>query len=134
MIKDATDLGYKNRSDLLNVGKTLAKNKHIPWTPEKSNEIDSKHKVHAYINYGRWVANCCFCRGAELVFKDDPYFVCLSCFNSTIGYKKIEVIFPKDIEKIEAALNKRIEAKNQNWLPHETIADLEKENIAHGVI
>ena len=97
-------------------------------------EINKDYKVIAYINYGRWIAKCPWCNGADFVFKNEPYYFCFSCLNRAVDNKRIEVIFPKNINAIEQILLKRPLEINQNWLPEETIADLEKENKANGVI
>ena len=40
--------------------------------------------IKAEINRGRWLANCPWCGGAEMVDPDNPKFLCLSCFNAEI--------------------------------------------------
>lgn len=85
--------------------------------------------VLAYINHGRWVADCATpeCFGAELV--GGPTMVCASCGReSTVKYPA-----PKTREKIEAALDVRLTA-NRNWYPEETVAELVAQNIDHGIL
>jgi len=93
------------------------------WTP--------RGDVVAYVNEGRWVADCPQrdCAGAELVDPEWPLFVCCS----GCGCGPHCVIFPKDREKIEAALVKRQVPRTRNWLPGETVSDLQRENKAHEV-
>lgn len=80
--------------------------------------------VAAYLNHGRWLADCP-CNGAELVAPDLP-MVCGSC-----GAEH-QVVFPTDRERIETILNKR-PVLNQNWLPDETVGELEAQNIERGI-
>lgn len=115
-------------------------------------------KVIAYKNHARWVAECPVCGGAEIVAPGEP-FVCAVCnpgiranrfrpFGNPVrfakepdhevreqAYKvadKYEVEFPKDKQRIDELLSKR-PTKNANWIPTETVKDLEAENMAHGV-
>lgn len=96
--------------------------------------IDNNTTAIAEINHGKWLANCPFCTGAELVQKDDPRFFCLSCCNEAAGGKWIKVKFPADCDQIEQELEKRTAVKNQNWIPPETVAQLRKENQKNGVV
>jgi len=62
------------------------------WTPTET--------VEAYINDGRWIAECPHhCGGAELVDPDWPFFVC----SAGCGGGPYEVVFPKQRAKVEAA-------------------------------
>ena len=80
--------------------------------------------VYARLNEGRWIADCPRCRGAEFV-TEGVLFLCGSCGS------RGEVEWPKDTDKIEAALNVRPRV-NQNWLPSETVKMLVAENEEHG--
>lgn len=88
---------------------------------------DNKKKTKAKVNQGRWIAECPFCNGAELVRPDDPKFYCLSCGNAEIGNKWIAVEFPGDHDKITKELEKRPKEQVANWVPGEKLEDLEKE-------
>jgi hypothetical protein len=85
--------------------------------------------VVAYVNHGRWVADCPICNGAELVTPGDPY-ICQNCLNGARQYRPVS--FPPDIEEIEAALVARPLPLNRNWTT-ETAAMLRAENVSHGV-
>ena len=93
---------------------------------EQGLETQAGDTVTAYINHGRWVADC-VCNGAELVHPDYP-MVCGSCGRTH------QVIFPKpkDRARIEAALNVR-PPYNQHWNPEETFGELIAQNIEHGL-
>ena len=87
--------------------------------------------VAAYVNEGRWIAECPDCRGAQLAARDDRRFLCNECGNVSIDGKWRPVIWPEDVEAIEAALEPR-DKGNAHWLPGETAAHLRAENKAHG--
>jgi hypothetical protein len=81
--------------------------------------------VVAYVNHGRWVADCP-CGGSELVAVGER-FDCGSCG----GRGTVE--WPDNMNQVEVALGRRRFTKNQNWLPGETMADLEAQNVLMGV-
>lgn len=83
-------------------------------------------EVDAYINHGRWVADCPNCNGAELV-APGVTMICGSC-----GAEHI-VKLPRNRKKIEEVLEVRGEKRLMNWSPGETPADLVAENIDHGI-
>lgn len=87
----------------------------------------------AYVNHGRWVADCpTGCGGAMLVEPDMP-FVCGNCFNAELHGKWRAVLWPDDKAGIETELEKRPLPHTANWLPGETVADLRRENREHGL-
>ena len=89
-------------------------------------EVHDGGDVDAYVNWGRWVADC-VCNGAELVAPDQE-MVCGSC-----GARNT-VTFPGQTirGKIEIALSRR-EPFNQNWYSDETVDELVAQNIEHGI-
>lgn len=92
--------------------------------------------VKAEVNYGRWIAHCPVCPGAEMVDPEDPRFFCLSCDNAAFGRRMLRVEFPDPITRgvIERLLLARPVPQTRNWLPHETVLHLRQENAAHGVM
>lgn len=76
--------------------------------------------VTAYVNHGRWVANCA-CGGAELVAEGFP-FECGSCGGTAT------VVWPDDQTEIVRLLDKRRRPNNQNWNPAEPVGLLAAEN------
>jgi hypothetical protein len=89
-------------------------------------EIHDGGPIDAYVNHGRWVADCA-CNGAELVAPDQE-MVCGSCgARNTVTFPG-----PKTREKIEAALKVRPPLR-QNWYPDETVDELIAQNIEHGI-
>lgn len=69
-----------------------------------------------------------------MVDPDDPRFFCYVCKNSDNGRAWLKVHFPKPnvIAVIEDILSVRKDESTMNWLPHETVEDLAKENESHG--
>lgn len=96
-------------------------------------EVDTKLVVQASVNHGRWVANCPYCAGAELVDPDDLRFWCLSCDMAANGRRWLRVAMPANRAKLEAELVKRRSSANRNWIPGETLAALRRENDTNGV-
>lgn len=118
--------------------------------------------MDAYLNQGRWVAECPDCHsavkvkdlGAAAVYRT---FGCVECGYGVpkgawkrfdrmpvavrIEYHLDEIVrggtvpvrFPEDVETIETELAKRGRAIHRNWKPGETVADLKRENAKHRV-
>ena len=90
--------------------------------------------IPAYVNHGRWVADCPACRTglqlprgprqvkAEFVQVSDA---CVSC------EYPIQVVMPEDADLIDNALASRRLMVNRNWYPHESVGDLLAENLLH---
>lgn len=95
--------------------------------------------VHAYVNHGRWLADCPACNGAEAVTRAYPFFYCDSCGQEWAQGALARVVFPSDADAAERLLGQRRDARVQNWRPGEqpdgvTIAAwLHAENIVRGV-
>ncbi len=108
----------------------------------------------AYVNHGRWVAECATpgCPGAErkwpgFAVKEttvvdpltgnrftrlfgisaDGWLHCANCGQLS------RVQFPSEADQIEEVLSMRPVPETRNWMPGETLADLTAENEAHGV-
>ena len=89
--------------------------------------------IPAYVNHGRWVADCPECR-VGLQLPRGPHQVkvefvmvgdsCVTCGAPT------RVEMPDDADLIEEALKPR-PLINRNWYPAETVADLLAENLLH---
>jgi hypothetical protein len=103
--------------------------------------ISEEHGVDAYLNHGRWIADCPLeregqpCGGAECVTEDDKVFFCLSCGNAQVGGNFLKVRFPpkNSRNKIEKSLAMRPESL-RNWNPGETPAKIAEENRQHGIV
>jgi hypothetical protein len=90
-------------------------------------------RAFAYVNHGRWVADCPFgCGGAEVARAD--IFMCRECANVPNAYRPIVLAWPsdEDVRAIEAALVPR-PVVNRNWNLNESIGALLAENVEHGL-
>jgi hypothetical protein len=95
-------------------------------------------EIVAYVNHGRWIAECPDCAGAQLVSELERRFWCLNCGNAAVNFAWRHVRMPQKRTAIEAELVIRPAAKGdraitRNWLPGETVKDLQRENVEHGV-
>jgi hypothetical protein len=88
-------------------------------------------------NQGRWIVSCPVtrCGGAQLASLTDPRFMCVTCANVANGGAWLPVTFPpvKAMTGIVAALDRRSNPVDQNWLPSENVAALLAENVTLGV-
>ena len=109
--------------------------------------------VYAELNFGRWIARCQNCKGAEDVEPNEPIFYCFSCGNYVNSGKPRRVIFPKDREEIEKEIMKRpIKSRgganylerqvnaipkvrteegllSRSWMPGETLDEIKRQNL-----
>jgi len=76
---------------------------------------------------GKWVV-LCVCGDAPMA---SPAWDEARCFQCGAIYRGLA--WPDDRRAIEALLLQRPQALTRAWLPGETVADLEGENVAHGV-
>jgi len=80
----------------------------------------------AYVNGGRWVANCPHCNSGIAVHPDWRYAACLDCLHTYTA-----ITFPSDLVAVEDALAVR-PVNNQNCTPTETADQLVDENTRRG--
>lgn len=80
-----------------------------------------------------WIVDCPDCGGAEFYWRDSPRMFCLSCGNAAVGGKWRPATLPDEAAQIERVLDKRPLRASRNWTPWETVAELEAENIIHGI-
>lgn len=76
--------------------------------------------ITAYANDGRWVADCPNCNSGISLQRE---WESACCFGCGVSYKADQIDWPEEFDAIEDELMKR-PMKNQNWYPHETVADL----------
>ncbi len=89
-------------------------------------EIYDGGTISAYVNRGRWVADCA-CNGAELVAPGEE-MLCGSCgARNTPKFPG-----PKKRDEISRLLLRR-DVFNQNWHPDETVDELLAQNIENGI-
>lgn len=90
--------------------------------------------IDAYINHGRWVADCPTpgCGAAYIVTPNDTSLLCGNC-----GTGWWFIRFPRDRSELEQLLLKRIpgvgRAPTRNWLPNQTVDDIRDENTEMGI-
>lgn len=113
-----------------------------PFTGQVSGDA-----VLAEINFGRWIARCPDCGGAEYVSPSEKVFYCLSCGNHSLGGDARRVVFPENREEIEAEvlsrevtqgrginpMDRAIKAQpkvpglSRSWTPGESVEDLKEQ-------
>ena len=106
-------------------------------------QISDERRIEARVNHGRWLVDCPYDLGSELLDPSEPVFVCLSCGN--LGFNEdtklqgdgllLEIDFPVpgQMRQIEKLLSARPKEINRNWSPGETVGDLQRENEEHGI-
>lgn len=106
--------------------------------------VSNKAVAYARVNYGRWLVDCPWCGSAQNASREDHRFFCVECGNNTVKNVWIPVEWPPEWREIELLLGVRPIPANMNWFPgkgptvvlhpeRETLADLQAENIEHGV-
>lgn len=81
----------------------------------------------AFIYGGKWIVSCP-CGEIPIASPDWDEARCFQC-----GAIYRALTWPTDRAAIEAVLLARPTAATRTWLPHETVADLEAQNAAHGI-
>jgi len=89
---------------------------------------DPETAIQAYVNEGRWIAECPDCKNAQLACKTDPRFLCDNCGNVAVGKLWRTVVWPANVTGIESMLENR-PLVNQNWVPGETGPQLGIDNL-----
>lgn len=95
--------------------------------------------VEAVVNHGRWIAACPSdrCYGAVKLF--DKTAVICDCTDDYVCdhigrcNQTITPLFPPHSTHIEDILIRRPKRTTRNWVPGETIEQLQAENLKHGV-
>ncbi len=86
--------------------------------------VETGRRVYAYVNAGRWVADCPVDNGGIACWDGNPDGACLDCGSGFM------VGFPGNVDEIVDVVEGRPEA-NRNWTPGETVAMLAAENLVH---
>lgn len=94
--------------------------------PEPDPGTDESAPVIAFIDHGRWLAECGLfdtergrtCKNAQYVDVDDPRFFCITCHNNEVGGQWREVEWPADVEAVEETIIE-LPVEEQNWVPEE---------------
>lgn len=118
-------------ADILIAVRRQAARRGVLWVGDIP--IDDKTRsLRPRVNHGRWIVDCPYCIGAELM-NESGLFMCQSCYNSGNGHRYLRVARPRGRAKVEALLLKRPLLENRNWQHGEAIALLEQENKEYGV-
>lgn len=90
-------------------------------------------------NHGRWLVDCPsdVCRAAVL-FAGDLLMTCDCrdanvCEHEGVCRQTMTVVVPDELAEIDRVLSLRPMRENRNWTPGETVRDLKRENVTHGV-
>jgi len=117
-------MGYRNWlawlvSERLGWGKL-----EIPWTHPQG-------EGQAYVTEGLWYASCPNCKTPHIVDDREPVLFCTVCLCAKNEGRPYAVGFEGQRE-VEALFARRKDPRTRNWVPGETLADLEKEQRAMG--
>jgi hypothetical protein len=85
--------------------------------------VPRPHVLTAYVNDGRWLADCPHCGSGIIIGPVWTVAICLGCYS-----RYASPPMPAEREAIEAALSDRPQAA-QNWRPFESVAGLIAENL-----
>lgn len=89
-------------------------------------------QLRAEVRDGRWAVRCPFCPSAQETSPDDRRFYCVGCLNAAADGRWLKVVWPRNYVDIERVLEAR-DPRNAHWFPGETLSDLRRENVDHGL-
>lgn len=93
--------------------------------------------VQAWVNQGRWLVECPWCRSAQLAALTDPRMLCTTseCMCAPVDGAMLPVQLPElpELLRIEAALLLRPDPATRGWRAGESVADLLTQARAKGV-
>lgn len=92
--------------------------------------------AHAFVNAGRWMTQCPFgCGSAQVISETDRFWYCVTCANYSANGHSIPIMWPAAdfCIALEDLLIER-PAIFQNWVPGETLEQIQAENIARGPV
>jgi hypothetical protein len=64
----------------------------------------------------------------------DHRFFCVECLNQHVEGRVIYAGWPRNASEVEKRLVRRPDRSTRNWVPAETLAELDAENVEHGVV
>lgn len=94
-------------------------------TKRGGNPWESPAPVEAYVNHGRWVADCRWCGTGMFTRPDWAVAYCAEC---GAKYDRGKVKFPPTHEEIAKLLCRRVRRDQQNWKATQSVEDLCAEN------
>lgn len=86
---------------------------------------DSPQPTKAYVNHGRWIADCVWC-GTGMLTRPDWGIAC--CGECGARYSASQLHFPERYDAIEKILLRRVRRDQQNWDDRQNVDELKKEN------
>ena len=112
--------------------------------------IGKTAQVLAYVNHGRWLADCPECRtglqlprgdfvsptlatriGGPVIQVKPKWVLPTSNAECSVCDLPVKVMWPKDVDLIDAALEVRPRLTNRNWRPGESVQGLIDETGRH---
>lgn len=87
--------------------------------------------LYAYVNYGRWICDCPYCKSAQVVSYKEPIFFCPECDMIQNYGHAMNIKFPRAYKNIEQLLLVRPSVINRNWDLGQSLKELERENMEH---
>lgn len=88
--------------------------------------------ILAYVNHARWLCACPNCDNAPAVSVDWRLALCFGC-GAVIEGDQLVLPSAEAVEDLEDVLGERPE-RHRNWRPGEQLEDLDRENVAHGLL
>jgi hypothetical protein len=88
--------------------------------------VEDRHRPVAYVNGGRWVADC-LCSGGIACWPGAQEVACLDCGRI---YRTVDYPSKAQVDRADALLSERHSPFQRNWNRHqgETLADIQAEN------
>lgn len=124
-------LNYRNFIRFMRVEHGLG----TPPSPPERDE-DYAPTLDARIERGMWLVDCPGCGNALVVDDNDLIFNCTDC-GSGDKWHRVRMPGVRKRREIERLLllrpGFRHNAPNRNWWPHESVEDLRRENLEHGI-
>lgn len=122
-------LDHLSASDVREVWNKWVREGRCQNAPTRSQPLEAEDSIPAYVNEGRWVADCPACNGGMATSPEHAHSFCADC--GTIY--AVEHPPAGLIRQAENVLQHR-QPRNRNWLPdREDIPDLQAENVLRGL-
>jgi hypothetical protein len=128
-IEDAEALRFPDGMPVRSAADYDAWHKHAIASRGVAMRSESDETVIARVNHGRLIAICPSCECGMFVLRAEPMACCAECGNL---YRSVEM--PAELSTLAALLLARPKREHQNWQPTETIDDIRRENLEHGVM
>ena len=82
--------------------------------------------LHAEVYEGQWIVRCDGCANSQFTSRADKRFFCVNCLNGSHGGQWVKVIWPRNVDQVEAVLLARPNFAHRNYSPPgETLAEPE---------